>query len=164
MKLYIGNATRQLQDFTYRLPEVPGVRNQMILIGGQIAISGDLNKRQIDAIIDQHEPYGLVAIEDIDRTRPFVGLCYSVDREIVPGAIEKLMRHNTGVLVERGKSLRVAAAVVEENRISNQLSDNDMRPLRNFEMSVVEENPQPSADGTEPVAEGFRIKREAEAA
>lgn len=164
MRLYIGNATRQLQNFTYRLPEVPGARSQMILIGGQIAISGDLNKRQIDAIIEQHEPYGLIAIEDIDRTRPFVGLCYSLDREISPGAIEKLMRHNTSVLVERGKSLRVAAAVVEENRINNQLQDNDLRPLRNFEMSVVEESPLPSPDGTEPVAEGYRIQRDATAA
>lgn len=158
MKLYIGNATRQVQEFSYRLPESAGVRKQEIPIGGQTQITGDMSMKDVDAILSQHEIYGLIDVMHIDRTRPFVGLCYSIDAELKPDAIEKLMRHNTGVLVERGKSLRVAAAVVEENRINSDLVESGRPPLRNFELSVVEENPSGNEE-VAPVAEGYRINR-----
>lgn len=162
MKLYIGNATKQVQNFTYRLGG--GVRAQMIPIGAQVAISGDLDEGDVLSIIGQHEKYGLVEFDRIDQTRQFTGLVYSIDVPLKPGAIEKLMRHNTNVLVARGKVLRKAAALVEENRISQQLADNDFSPLRKFEMSVVEENPQPNPDEIEAIAEGYSIKRHQEAA
>jgi len=161
MKLYIGNATKQVQNFTYRLGS--GVRSQMIPIGAQVPISGDLDEGDVLSIIGQHEKYGLVEFDRIDQTKQFTGLVYSIDAPLRPDAIEKLMRHNTNVLVARGRVLRSAAALVEENRISQQLADNDFSPLRKFEMSVVEENPQPNADGIEPIGEGYRIQREAAA-
>src|SRR3974390_1318278 len=82
MDLYIGNATKQEQQFCYRVPEDGRLRVQDIHVGTQIKVSGELTAQQIDAIVDQHRMYGLIPAAEAGKVKDFAGLCYSVGKPI----------------------------------------------------------------------------------
>lgn len=159
MKLFIGNATKQHHDFVYWVPNAKSTRTQRVPIGGQVQISGDLSQSDVDHIIQQHAPYGLVASSEADHVRDFVGLCYSVDRPIRMQTLEKLMHHNTRVLSDAGKEIRRQASVAGNDQLENNLVESGRtETLRQMEASIVEENhddrsPEPQ------IAEGFRVIR-----
>ena len=158
MRLYVANATKQNFDFMYRLPEVTGIRMQTIPIGGQVQITGELTTPQVDSIIAQHTKYGMVAVDEIDRSRNFTGLCYSIDKPVPVAKIMTAVRLNTNVLQERGRRMRQEAAVAENNRIEQTLIENDIPgTLNKLEVSVVEEKDR--TDGEPMVAEGVRVTR-----
>jgi hypothetical protein len=161
--MYVSNTTKQNVSFLYRVPESSGVRNQEIPVGSQVALSGDLSREAIDYIIDQHAKYGMVEVSEIDRIKEFSGLCYSIDKPVPVGKIERLIHHNTGKLIELGKKIRQEAAMSGNSVLENDL-DESGRPerLRNFEMSIVEEN-HDDRDETPAIAEGVRVSRGADA-
>jgi hypothetical protein len=152
MKMFIANCTKQAQDFFYRLPGTPSPRSQHIPIGGQIQISGTLSTPDIDAIIEQHGKYGLVSVDEVDRTKPFFGTCYSIDRPVSVDKLRRAVAHNSVVLTERGVEMRREAAIAV-----NQAVENASPTLEALEMSVVEEK---SGDGPEheQIAEGVRVE------
>lgn len=162
MKLFIGNGTKQNHDFVYWVPDAKSARTQRVPIGGQVAISGDLDQKAIDSIIKQHAPYGLCQSVEVDRVREFTGLCYSVDKPISADIIHKLMMHNTEVLVKRGSQIRREAAIAGNEQLETSLAESGRsETLKLVESSVVEENhddrsPDPA------VAEGWRVSRDAQ--
>ena len=93
-KMYVANCTSQVQDFQYRLPESGKVFKQTIPIGQQIQVSGDLNVLHIQAIIEQHAKYSMVAVHEIDRTKPFIGLCYNLDKPVDMEKVRRALVHN----------------------------------------------------------------------
>ena len=120
MKMFIANLTHQRQDFHYRLPEDGKIRKQMIEVGEQIQISGDLSTPEVDAIIAQHSIYGLINVTEIDRTQDFAGTCYSVGKPVDMQRVRYAIAHNQGVLEQRGVELRKEAAVAANNSIEEQ--------------------------------------------
>ena len=156
VNMYIANCSSQNVDFIYRMPRTPAPRMQNIPIGRQIKISGELTAPDIEMILKQHAKYGLIHISEIDRTRPYAGLCWSEK----PVSVERLKRqwlHNQGVLTERGKGYRQAAAVATMEQI-NESSGNTA--LKSLEMSV-EEVPTEAKPETD-FAEGVRVTNDAE--
>jgi len=152
MKMFIANTTHQRHSFEYRMLEQNGVRRQMVEIGGQTQISGDLTQRDIDYIVKQHEHYGLVKVDEVDRTKPYIGLCYSIDKPIAVNAIRVALAHNNDVLVERGKELRKEAALAVESNVEQQAPG----ALKQFEMTVIED----TKDGGDPsINEGVIVDR-----
>ena len=165
MKLYVGNATRQILDLTCRIPDVVSIYRQKIPVGCQVLVaSGQLNTPQIDAVIDQLAVYGLVRIDEIDRTKPFIGMCYSVDKPIPNKRLILAMDHNIGVLTERGKTMRKEAAVVTSLAIEKQLREEGLGNLDSLDVSVVEEARKGGPDNPAPIAEGVIVSRSVEAA
>ena len=163
MHLFIANATRQNFHFVYRVPESNKLREQTIPIGGQVRIAGDLNQHEIEAIIGQHRKYGLVPVQEVDRTKAFVGLCYSIDKLISVDKLGRAMSHNNDVLVARGKEIRQHAAVASNNALEASLAETQLpEQLRSMDMEIIEEN-HDDRDETKPVAEGIRVSREGEA-
>lgn len=158
-KMYIGNASQQLVKFAYRTPESGGVRTQDIPIGGQIQLSGDLSTSEIDCIIDQHKKYGLISVSEVDRSKMFSGLCYSVDRPISASILQRAVAKNMDTLVERGKEIRRDAALVVNNGLEAELEERKLGGLAKLEMSVVEED-SPLRVGGEKIAEGFRVTKD----
>ena len=152
MKLYIANCTQQAQDFVYRTPEMPSARTQRIEIGSQTQISGDLSTPQIDAIIEQHRKYGLVRVEEIDRTKPFIGIRASIDKPVPIDKIREAVHHNNEVLQERGRQIRQEAAVVVNNSWEEQTGNQ----LSKLEMSFVEED-KPGRPAE--ISDGVRVTR-----
>ena len=137
MKLYIANCTNQAQDFNYRLPEANSVRRQRIEIGQQIQISGDLAQTDIDAIIAQHAMYGLVRADEVDRTKPFIGLCYNIDKPVTLTKIQSAFSHNQDVLTKLGHEIRKEAAVAASAHIES-INEGGQR-LTNLVMDIEED-------------------------
>lgn len=158
MKLYIANCTHQNQVVFYRVPENPSPRQQHIEIGHQIQISGDLNPIQIESIINQLRPYGMVAVDEIDRTKPFIGMCYAVDKSIKVDFILRAHEHNSKVLTEMGQKYRQEAAVATNNAVEQNLKGN--LKLNALDIEVIEE---PRKDGTgSDFSETVRVSRDAD--
>lgn len=163
MRMYIANGTKQVINFLYRLPEQNGVRSQNIPIGGQIALSDDLRREDIDYILSQHTRYGLLPVEEVKNPKTFVGMCYSIDKPVKIDSIEMLMTSNNDRLVERGREIRKEAAVASSAGIENEIAEKAPGGfnLRNMEMEIIEENPERNQT-TRPVAEGYRVSRDDE--
>jgi hypothetical protein len=164
MRLYVANATKQNVDFLYRVPERQSWLQQRIPIGGQVQVTGELSRDVIDYIIQQHVKYGIVSADEVDRTREFTGLCYSVDKPVQMAKIEKLIRHNTDELVKLGKQIRQESAVASSVSLEGEIDQSGRNEvLRNFEASIVEENHDDRDEGPA-IAEGIRVNRSGEAA
>jgi hypothetical protein len=162
-ELFIGNVSKQIQQFCYRSPERPGVITQTIPIGGQIRISPngqhvDLSTPEIDAIIEQHRAYGIVNIDDIDNKQsPFSGICYSVGKAMTPEKLRRAMLKKEESLKLFGQKIRQEAALAVNSQIEEQIG----APLHDLEMSFEEVEPKGGyADELEHLHEGVRVTRE----
>jgi hypothetical protein len=151
--MYVANCTQQNQEFCYRLNG--NLRVQHIPIGGQIALSGDLSNSDVDAVLAQHNRYGLIPVEEVDRSKPFIGLCYALDRRMNVDQIRRAIIHNAEVLEDRGKQMRQESAVALNAAIEERNG-----PLRSLEMSFAEHRENPNnLEGA--IAEGYRVTRDA---
>lgn len=158
-RLYIGNPTRQIIEFSFRVPDTENfpLQTQRIGIGGQIEVSGNLNMPQIDGIIHQHQAYGITPVAEVDRMRKYIPLLYSVDAPIPAAKLARALEHNQAILAMRGKELRTQAAVAEAVHLESTLRESGVPgALRTLESSVMEEAPQIN-DGM--FAEGTRVSR-----
>lgn len=161
MKVYIGNATKQIMSFSYR-PPGRGIRTQQIPIGGQELLSGDLTVEEVDAALGQNAKYGLIDVKEIDRTKSFIGMCYSLDKPIALSYLHRALDQNHGVLVDRGKDIRTKAAIAVNQHLEDQLVENDLGGLNNLEMSVIEEDsPKRPTDAGPMISEGVRVNHDA---
>ena len=167
MKLFIANCTKQNYIHSYRVPEESGVRTIPIRIGAQVQIPGDFSQPQIDGLIRQHAKYGMIDVAEVDRTKPFVGLCYAVDKKIPVEKIVRAMTHNEAVLEERGRDLRRASAVASSNLIeehlhrANEQSQSDAQ-LSGFEMTIEEESQRGKRDEQGLLKEGISVSHAAD--
>lgn len=143
--LYVANASKQNHDFIYRLPEETSFRRQQIPRGGQIVIyQANINADIVSIILDQHLRYGLVDSSKIDSTKPFVGLCYSIDKPINVNKIMYADEHNAGVLQNQSEEARKLSAAAIHDAI-NASTDGAVRVER-LDFEVVEQN-KPSEPG-----------------
>ena len=112
MRLYVANETRQNIRFYYRLPENDKMFMLPIAIGEQQAIPSDLNPIEMRSVIGQLEKgFGAVQAKDLDRSKFFVGVCYSDDQPIPAKLIERGINNNLIILEKRGELLRKETAV-----------------------------------------------------
>lgn len=175
-KLYIANPKTQAETFSYRVPDervdpsrpshgvsLSGVRTQDIPPGGYITLSGDLSTGQIDAIIDQHQKYGLYRIEDVSRRQPdYVSLLCTIDKPPSLSILEGVMRRNIELLHIRGREMRKLAAVSVNNRIETDMQESRMPgQLTKLEMEIVEQRTV-SSDTPETEAQRVRVTRDTE--
>jgi hypothetical protein len=137
-KLYIANTTQQVQDFQARIPEISQIVRVVVPIGGQVPIPMELNPLQIEAIVEQHSRYGLVAVSEIDRTKDFIGLCFQVDKPINVERVKYAAVHNFEVLEKRGDQIRKEAAVSVSNAVEEQTKQIGSLDLKAMEFSVEE--------------------------
>lgn len=134
MKLLVANSTKQDHEFIYRVPESTRLHQQPIPSGQQVQIYRDDTSDVIDAIIKQHEPYGLVKVDEIDRTKPFIGLCYSTDKPIPISKIMYVAEHNDDVLAEQGQISRTESVAA----LGDALNKATEGKLNGLEVEVVE--------------------------
>jgi hypothetical protein len=156
MKMFIANGTHQNIDFQYRLKKYKTYRTQLIPIGGQIGLSGELEKEEIDKIALDHAIYGMVHYKELSNYKGFhVPYVYSVDVPVPSEAIAELIVQNREYNDELGKRLRKEAAIAVNATIESATTDH----LANFEMTI-EERKSNVRDPT--ISEGIRVTRDAE--
>jgi hypothetical protein len=146
--MYIANCTNQLQVFSYRQLGAPAIPNganiQEIEIGSQERLPDDtLTPEEIDYIVNQHARYGMIHVSEIDRTRPFVGLCWDT-KPISISKIKTVVDHNNKVLTLRGMKLRQQAAVatsdsIEKTIVNTPPDQRYARGLNAIDLSITEE-------------------------
>lgn len=156
MKIYIANASNQVQVFSYRVIGEKRMRTHEIPIGQQLGLPGDLNQKQIESIIEQHERYGLIDAAKVDQTKKFAGLCYNIDKPVPPPKIEKAQAKRDDTLTAQGEQTRKEAAVSAHNTIQESTQGN----LKALSMSVVEDTP--GKEGR--IAEGVKVPRDGDGA
>lgn len=155
MKLYIANGTQQKHTFAYRLPSANKVLTQPIAIGGQICIPRELSEPEVDAVVKQHEKYGMIPAKEIgsrgSRNSP---LAFQVDKPFDPERIAQLMSVNRGVMIEMGEKVRRDTAVVIATEIGREARDrNEGDNLAEVEIEVIEENNRSGAKSPENIVE-----------
>lgn len=157
-KLYIANATQQIRQFTYWVPEGSRSMIREIPIGGQTMI-GDYPSPAVESILSQHQKYGLVSVPEALKSAVFDGLAYQLDKPVSYERIVDLVDKYKSILNQRGRKLRTEAALANNEFIEQQLF-NDQSParLRSYEMSV-EEIKRDQRDETPEISEGVRVER-----
>lgn len=131
MKLFIANTTVQRHEFHYRAPEQRQPLMQVIEIGSQTQIWKDAPKNELELIIEQHTHYGLIPVSEIDRTKRFVGLCYSLDKPIDVEKIMYAVENNSAALESTALETRKQSAEVLSHSLSlvAQQSGNSLNHL-----------------------------------
>ena len=162
-KLYVANATSQVWEFPYWLPEAPRHYVQTIQLGSQIQVPGpgrELSQPAIDAILRQHQKYGLVQVDEALKGVHFYGLAYSVDRPIQFEKLQRLVTKYRDILNRRGHEARRAAAIATNEYVENMLFERQMPDqLQAVEVSVEEMSRPEGFEGPE-VSEGVRVVRD----
>jgi|SRR6185312_6666149 len=143
--LHIANATQQFHEFAFRLGGTGGAPIiQTIPPGGQIRVAargGNLSTEDVDAIVKQHEPYGLIPVSEVGKRDGFCGLCYSVDRPVSFSRLAEQIGHNRMALISRGKENRKAAAVaINETLEANIRESGRTDVLRTLQIEVEQLN------------------------
>jgi hypothetical protein len=160
MKMFIANGTHQNIDFQYRLPQYKSYRTQLIPIGGQIKLSGELTTDDIDRIILHHAIYGMVAAKELSNYKGYhIPYVYSVDEPVSAELIAELIVQNREFNDHLGKVLRQDAAVAVNATIESNLPPQSTERLTNLEMTIEE---LPSKDRDPVINEGIRITRDRE--
>src|SRR5208282_220006 len=156
--MFIGNCTSQVQDFVYRVIGTNKIRQQLIPMGGQQQLSGDFTENEISEIASQHAKYGLVRVNEIDRTKHFTGLCWD-DKPITVNRLRYAIEKNSELLVAKGVELRKQAAVAATTRTEEAL--HSPGAVKGLELTV-EEIPSAHAsmdDKGELFSESIRVDR-----
>lgn len=151
MKVFVANTTRQVQDFVWRSIGGRAPHRMRIDVGQQVQLPGEWNTEDVAYLEDQHRRYGLVPVDEIDRTRDFIGICFSVDKPISVEKIRRALTTNQQVLEERGRTLRQHAAVAVAAQVQ---ADHPDAGLTALEMTIQEERKD---GGTPDVNEGIRV-------
>ena len=136
-KLWIGNTTKKTQRFMYR--KVEDNRRDPLWIdikpGGQVCLPFDLSTPDIESIVQTYAPYGLIPASEVSRTKPFVGMCWSIDKMVSLEILQLGLRHNDVLLDAQGREIRQLAAVALSNSLGVE------GPETAIEVSVEEEKP-----------------------
>jgi hypothetical protein len=137
--LYIANTSKQKHDFIYRIPEETSIRRQQIQPGSQIVVyQPGASLDVLRAIVDQHSVYGLIDVAEIDRRKPFVGICFRFDKAI---NVEKIMQadeHNSDVLTRESQETRKLSAAALHSAIE-RATEGQVR-IDNLQLEVVQQN------------------------
>jgi hypothetical protein len=167
-QVWVANPTQQVHQLFYRIKNKHAPVTQLIPQGGQVRLSKELEEEELVAFIVQQSNYGMVSWDEVDRTKPFIGLCYSVGKPVPIGVIRGGLMHNQEILIERGTRLRQEAGVAVHNMIEQtDFMRETGSDLKSLELSVVEENQDRHTQivpDTPIISEGVRVTKDVQKA
>lgn len=149
MKLYIANTTKQRHVFTYRVLETGRLLHIPIAHGSQMVVLDNASSEQIEAVIAHHAVYGLINSSNIDQSKTFVGLCYSIDKPVAASVIEKAIRDNDHHLSRGAHQTRQASLAA----LDKTLSENNTGYSGDLEFTVEQAKGREDSDDTPVVNE-----------
>ena len=115
--LFVANCTKQDHDFVYITPETGKPRLVRIETGSQKQIHTSDNEMNLNAIVKQHEPYGLIPVNEVKRNRAFTGMCYSFDKPVPVDAIMVADEQNTAILEKFSDNVSLSCSAPSGNSI-----------------------------------------------
>lgn len=140
MQLFVANLTKQDHDFVYRTKSDKNrTKVQLIPTGQQRQIFTNAEHEDLDHIVKQHSPYGMLPEKEVLPGRTFVGLCYSFDK---PVNLERFMvaeERNSSALVQLGVDVRSLQAAAIDSAIDDNAGSATVNRL---EVQTVQEVPR----------------------
>lgn len=134
--LYIANPTKQTQIVCYRLDynrkgdeerlrQFQPAKQQEIQPGRQVLLgSKDFHMSQVEDIVQQLEPFGLIASKDVGRLpRRKVNYLFNVDQPVPSDVMRQVTAHNAGVQIEEGRQRRANAAVATNDLVQQTVQE-----------------------------------------
>lgn len=171
--LHIANCTRQRQTIAFRLDinrngeldprmQNAAAKQQTIETSPvrlmQAVVGGDLHPNQIEDIIRQLTPYGLVGVVDVPNNLVgFTPLVFNIDAPVPERVMRAVYDYNQGIRIMEGGDRRRRAAIGANQALEGQLQPDMARPPEfdvEFEQEEVSENDEKS------ISEGFHVKRD----
>lgn len=175
-RLYIANCTKQIQQVAYRLdfnadgtPNTRGQfqphRSQDIPPGKQVQLGGDFHMSQVDNIVEQLVPYGMVGAIDVAHAgKKVIPLVFNVDKPVPAEIMRRVVFHNDNTQIGEGAERRAKAAVANnqlvQNVVANEFANQgiDLEPSDKISFGV--EQLEQSEAGERTIAEGFKVAKE----
>lgn len=138
--LFVANTSNKHNEFNFRLPERTQLITRTIPAGKQMEVLSNASKEEVDAVIKQHELYGMVHVSQIKNACKFSGSVYSIDKPVTVNAMELAMEKNNDILLEEGFELRKIAAVAVNAQLTQAIehSNQNVGAQRSVEIDVQE--------------------------
>lgn len=155
--LFIANTSNKHHEFLFRLPGNDQLRRIIINAGTQQQVLKNANREDIDEVISQHLPYGLVEASQVSKIDKFSGSLYSIDKPVTVNAMQVAIDKNNDILLEEGHELRKVAAVATNASIEDALSNS--RAFRSIEMEV-EEIPEDKSEKRKMLKEKIKVAKD----
>lgn len=138
MSLFIANCSKQMFEIHYWVegsPNKPVVTK--IRPGAQENIYPQGNQVDHQRIVDQHKPYGLIPVSEVDRHDGFVGQCYQFDTPIPLDRLQSTMKRNEEDLYAEAQQRRKEAAAATDDTVRRAAQESEMK-VGNFEVEITE--------------------------
>jgi len=139
--LYIANTTPRQHHLNYRIPENVRLFERYIPAGGQVKLT--YGQPEVDHIINQLTPYGLIAAKEIGRNKDFSGLCYSIDKPIDVDAIQNGLSEVDQSEITRALEVRKNGAIAADEAME-KISRQGGAQVNGVEIEVTEQSNGPN--------------------
>ena len=127
----------------------------IVKVGATVPVyKDDMTTAELDSIVGQLEAIGAVPAVSVDRTKDFIGLCYSVDKPAKDTAIMSAIGHNDDVLAKRGHEMRKETAVAINEALSA-----DGRGPSELDVTVIEDSKR-GEDNADALDEKIEVRRD----
>lgn len=138
MSLFIANTSKQVFELHYWVegsPNKPVVTK--IKPGSQENIYPQGSSIDHQRIVEQHKPYGLISVSEIDRHDGFVGQCFQYDTPIPLDRLQSTMKRNEEELYAQAQERRKEAAAATDDTVRKAAQESEMK-VSNFEVEITE--------------------------
>jgi hypothetical protein len=173
-KLYISNVSRQEQIVCYRLDygkdgelkdtnrRFEPAKQQPIPPGRQVMIGGDMHMRQIEDIVEQLKPYGLIGALDAPRQHRVATLVFNIVNPVPTKVMESVRDTNaelqTAEGIERRKKAAVATNEMVQSAVASQFLEKGIPDEPADKTIITFEQQEQSDAGEKTIAEGYRVE------
>lgn len=154
--LFVANTSKKHNEFVFRLPGITQTRRYVIPAGRQVEVLKNAQREEIDYVIAQHEPYGLVHESQIQKICKFSGTVYSIDKPVKVNSIEVALEKNAQILEQEGHEQRKIAAVAMNNSFAETLKDSKLKPQTEMTLEI-EEIPVEETDKRPMMTERIKV-------
>lgn len=138
MSLFISNTSKNYQEVNFRIPGNNRHFTVKISPGGQEEIYKDGTLDDHKMIIEQLKPYGLKSVEEIDRSKEFIGLCYQFGKAVPVDRQVEVFRHNDSVIMKEAQERRQEAAIAMDDALSRSAQETGAR-FNGLEVEIEEQ-------------------------
>lgn len=137
MALFVANLSKQQFELHYWVENSKKPVVTKIKPGGQENIYPQGTRVDHERIVEQHKPYGMVPVSEIDRRKEFVGQCFQFDAPIPHDRLFTTMERNDDMLYAQAQERRKEAAAATDDIVRKAAQEADMK-VGNFEVEIQE--------------------------
>lgn len=135
--LYVANLSKQQFELHYWVENSKKPVITKIRPFSQENIYPQGSRVDHERIIDQHKPYGMTPVSEIDRKKEFIGQCYQFDNPIPLDRLQLMAERNDDMLYAQSQERRKEAAASTDDLVRKGAQEADMK-VANFEVEIQE--------------------------